>query len=71
MLIFGGISIVSWIYLFFFQTETANRSYEEIDEMYANKVPFRKFDSYVSKKNAINQEVVQERITSDHSTNTA
>ncbi|CAM9024759.1 unnamed protein product [Wickerhamomyces anomalus] len=71
MLIFGGISIVSWIYLFFFQTETANRSYEEIDEMYANKVPFRKFDSYVSKKNAINQEVVQERIRSDHSTNTA
>lgn len=46
--IFGGLSVLCWIYLFFFQPETARRSFEEIDELFFKKVPARKFKGYVT-----------------------
>jgi hypothetical protein len=44
--IFGGLSVLCWIYLYFYQPETARRSFEEIDEMFAKHVPARKFAGY-------------------------
>ncbi|KAF4456657.1 general substrate transporter [Fusarium austroafricanum] len=44
--IFGGTSILCWIYLWFCQTETRGRSYAELDEMFMKKVPARKFNEY-------------------------
>merc|ERR1711939_1115095 len=32
--IFGATSVLCWIYLFFCQTETAGRNFEEIDELF-------------------------------------
>lgn len=46
--IYGGLSVLSCVYLFFFQPETANRSFQEIDELFFNKVPSRKFKSYIT-----------------------
>ena len=46
--IFGGLSVLCWIYLFFYQPETANRSFEEIDEMFFKHVPARKFKHFVT-----------------------
>lgn len=46
--IFGALSVLCWIYLFFYQPETANRSFEEIDEMFFKKVPARKFKTFVT-----------------------
>ena len=46
--IFGGLSILCWIYLFFCQPETAGRSFEELDEMFFKRVPARKFKGYIT-----------------------
>jgi hypothetical protein len=44
--LFGGISVISLVYLWFCQPETSGRSFEEIDEMFAKRIPARKFKSY-------------------------
>lgn len=44
--IFGGASFLALIYLWYFQPETSGRSYQELDEMFANGVPARKFKTY-------------------------
>ncbi|KAJ6015316.1 hypothetical protein N7540_009907 [Penicillium herquei] len=44
--IFGGLSVICLAYLWFFQPETAGRSYAELDEMFISKVPARKFKEY-------------------------
>ncbi|TEA19121.1 Alpha-glucosides permease MPH3 [Colletotrichum sidae] len=44
--IFGALSVLSTVYLWFFQPEVAGRSYEELDEMFMNKVPARDFKTY-------------------------
>lgn len=44
--IFGGPSFLCLLYLWFFQPETAGRTYEELDEMFAKGVPARKFKTY-------------------------
>jgi hypothetical protein len=49
--IFGGFSVLSVVYLFFYQPETTGRSYEELDTMFAAKVPARKFKSYITEVN--------------------
>ncbi|KAH8649798.1 general substrate transporter [Xylariales sp. PMI_506] len=46
--IFGGFSILSVVYLWFYQVETAGRSYEELDEMFQKGVPVRDFKTYVT-----------------------
>ncbi|RDW73244.1 hypothetical protein BP6252_07151 [Coleophoma cylindrospora] len=46
--IFGGLSLICCVYIFFYQTETAGRSYEELDEMYIKKIPARAFKNYVT-----------------------
>jgi MFS transporter, SP family, general alpha glucoside:H+ symporter len=44
--IFGGPSFVCLLYLWYLQPETAGRTYEELDEMFAKGVPPRKFKSF-------------------------
>lgn len=44
--IFGGLAVLSMVFLWFCLPETANRTYEELDEMFINKVPARKFKGY-------------------------
>jgi MFS transporter, SP family, general alpha glucoside:H+ symporter len=46
--IFGGTSVVCLTYLWFYQPETRNRSYLELDEMFIKGVKARDFKSYRS-----------------------
>jgi MFS family permease len=46
--IFGGLGVVCLVYLWFFQPETAGRTYEELDELFMKRVPTRKFKGYVT-----------------------
>jgi SP family general alpha glucoside:H+ symporter-like MFS transporter len=39
------------VYLYFYQPETAGRSYEELDVMFTAKVPARKFEGYITEVN--------------------
>ncbi|CDK26249.1 unnamed protein product [Kuraishia capsulata CBS 1993] len=58
MFIFASISALLTIYVYFFQTETAHRSFEEIDEMYDKKVPFRKFQDYETEVSKIGHDQI-------------
>ncbi|KAH6867513.1 general substrate transporter [Thelonectria olida] len=44
--VFGGLCFPSIAVIWWFQPETKYRSYEELDEMFAKKVPARHFDKY-------------------------
>lgn len=44
--IFGGLAVICLVYLWFYQPETAGRTYEELDEMFYKKVPARSFKTY-------------------------
>lgn len=44
--VFGGLSVLSSIYLWFYQPETSGRSYQELDEMFSKGVPARKFKTF-------------------------
>ncbi|KAM5341564.1 hypothetical protein ACJ41O_014595 [Fusarium nematophilum] len=44
--IFGALAILSIIFLWFYQPESAGRSYEELDEMFMKKVPARQFKTF-------------------------
>ncbi|EXJ87938.1 hypothetical protein A1O1_04865 [Capronia coronata CBS 617.96] len=44
--IFGGLSVLCLVYLWFYQPETAGLSYEEMDELFIKRVPARKFRHY-------------------------
>ncbi|KAL7269679.1 hypothetical protein RUND412_007646 [Rhizina undulata] len=46
--VFGGISALCCIFVFFHQPETANRTFEELDEMFEMRIPARKFKTYVN-----------------------
>lgn len=41
--LFFGFGLAGWIAIFFTIPEVAGRSYEEIDELFENKTPTRKF----------------------------
>lgn len=44
--VFGGLCVLCLVYLWYFQPETAGRTYGELDEMFINEVPARKFKNY-------------------------
>jgi SP family general alpha glucoside:H+ symporter-like MFS transporter len=64
--IFGGASFLCLLYLWFYQPETAGRSYEELDEMFAKGVPARKFKSFKTdaqaKGEAVKEHVVHDKV---------
>lgn len=55
--IFGGLSIPCIIFMWWYQPETAGRSYEELDEMFMKKVPARNFKTYVTEAEKKGDEV--------------
>ena len=55
--IFGGLSFFCIAFLWWYQPETRNRSYEELDEMFMKKVPARKFGRYMTEAQSRSQEV--------------
>jgi hypothetical protein len=54
--IFGGLSVLCCIYLWFYQPETAGRTYEELDELFMKRIPARKFKGYVTEAESKGQE---------------
>ncbi|KAH8879239.1 maltose permease [Thozetella sp. PMI_491] len=46
--IFGGLSVICLVYLWFYQVETAGRSYEELDELFMKGVKVREFKNYIT-----------------------
>ncbi|RSL57024.1 hypothetical protein CEP53_006609 [Fusarium sp. AF-6] len=44
--LFGGLGVLCLVYLWFYQPETAHRSYEELDELFMKKVSVRQFANY-------------------------
>jgi SP family general alpha glucoside:H+ symporter-like MFS transporter len=55
--IFGGLAVICLVYLWFYQPETAGRTYEELDEMFYKKVPARKFSTYRTDAQALGEAV--------------
>lgn len=55
--IFGALSIICLVYLWFYQPETAGRTYEELDEMFANKVKARSFATHKTDAQAMGEAV--------------
>ncbi|KAI0008268.1 general substrate transporter [Xylariaceae sp. FL0662B] len=58
--IFGGLSVLCTIYVWFCQVETAGRSYEELDELFMKKIPARKFKGYKTDTEMKSQQAVAE-----------
>jgi SP family general alpha glucoside:H+ symporter-like MFS transporter len=46
MFLFAGAAVFILLGLFFAQPETKNRTYGDIDTLYASKIPARKFSEY-------------------------
>ncbi|KAJ5290968.1 hypothetical protein N7478_000219 [Penicillium angulare] len=51
--VFGGLCVLCMVYLWFFQPETAGRTYGELDEMFINRVPAREFKGYQTTNEAM------------------
>lgn len=64
--IFGGLSVLCWIYLFYYQPETANRNFEEIDEMFFKHVPAREFKGFVTDSQRKSEAALQEKMETQH-----
>ena len=60
--IFGGLSILCWIYLYFYQPETAECSFEEIDELFFKKIQARKFKNYITDSERKGEEALQGKL---------
>lgn len=58
--VFGGLAVVCIVYLFFYQPETAGRTYAELDEMFHDKLPARKFKNHKTRSQMEN-----DRLTGD------
>lgn len=46
-IIYGGFSVAAMVFIYFCLPETKDRSLEELDEMFQQKVPTLKFEGYV------------------------
>lgn len=53
MFLFVGAEAVILVTLFFVQPETKNRTYNDIDTLYAHRVPARKFREYIVDDGAV------------------
>lgn len=46
--IFAGLTLVSWVFLWWYLPETSGRSYAQLDEMFSKRVSVRKFKKFES-----------------------
>jgi len=60
--IFAGCSFAAVFIFYFFLPETAGRSFEEVDEMYKERVPPRQWRKYVTREKIESEEVVHEQM---------
>jgi MFS transporter, SP family, sugar:H+ symporter len=64
--IYGSICFVALIWGYFFLPELKGRSLEELDEMFAAKLPLRKFRDYQSNEDGVGAAVSRlERLEGD------
>lgn len=56
--VFGGLAVLSLAFSWVYLPETAGRTYEELDEMFIERVPARKFKGYEPESRA-NREAVK------------
>jgi hypothetical protein len=59
--IFGGLAVICLVYLWFYQPETAGRTYEELDEMFARKIPAREFKAHHTDAQALGEAVKEKQ----------
>jgi hypothetical protein len=59
--IFGGLAVICLVYLWFYQPETAGRTYEELDEMFARKLPAREFKAHHTDAQALGEAVKEKQ----------
>jgi hypothetical protein len=52
--VFFGLSVPMCVYLYFCLPELKGRNYAEVQEMFENRVPARKFKSYVAEVALVN-----------------
>lgn len=62
--IYGGFSLLALVFVFSSVPETKNRSLEELDEMFQNNVPIRKFRDYVASGLGSQQSKLEEKLSS-------
>ncbi|EPE05952.1 maltose permease mal31 [Ophiostoma piceae UAMH 11346] len=55
--LFGGLGVVCAVYLYFYQPETAGRSFQELDEMFQKGISVRDFKGYKTDVHAMGEEV--------------
>ncbi|KXL48489.1 hypothetical protein M433DRAFT_75381 [Acidomyces richmondensis BFW] len=60
--IFAGLTLLSLVYIWFYQPETSRRSYEELDEMFMKKIPARQFKAYRTDAEIRGEEIVQNKV---------
>ncbi|KAI9155738.1 Alpha-glucosides permease MPH3 [Paramyrothecium foliicola] len=58
--IFGGLSVLCLIYLWFELPETAGRTYEELDEMFVKGIPARHFKQYKPETQTIGEKTARD-----------
>lgn len=44
--LFGGLGVLCIVYIWFYQPETAGRSFQDLDEMFQRGISVREFSSY-------------------------
>ncbi|ETS78020.1 hypothetical protein PFICI_10082 [Pestalotiopsis fici W106-1] len=59
--IYGGLGVLCIIYLYFYQVETAGRSYEELDELFQKGISVKDFKSYVTEAQTRGQEAKESK----------
>ncbi|KAJ2896808.1 hypothetical protein MKZ38_005218 [Zalerion maritima] len=55
--IFGGLGVLSLIYLWFYQVETSGRTFEELDEMFKKGLSVREFKNYKTEQQRFGEEI--------------
>jgi sugar porter (SP) family MFS transporter len=59
--VFGGLAVICLVYLWFYQPETTGRTYEELDEMFARKIPAREFKAHHTDAQALGEAVKEKQ----------
>ena len=60
--IYGGLCFPCLAFIWWYQPETKNRSYEELDEMFSKKIPARHFKDYKTETETRGQEIQNEKL---------
>lgn len=59
--IFGGFGVICCVYVWFYQVETAGRSYEELDELFQKGISVKEFATYVTDVQTVSKDVKESK----------